>query len=78
MHCVRDKWVPVTTAWRILRLRMEEQPPKWRIATNILNKQSQSTRGGPPAWGLDKMLTTSHHKNVYCYEIFIQKASELD
>jgi hypothetical protein len=24
---VRDKWVPVTTAWRVLRLRMEERPP---------------------------------------------------
>jgi hypothetical protein len=23
----RDKWVPVTTAWRVLRLRMEERPP---------------------------------------------------
>jgi hypothetical protein len=23
---VGDKWVPVTTAWRVLRLRMEERP----------------------------------------------------
>ena len=23
----RDKWVLVTTAWRVLRLRMEERPP---------------------------------------------------
>jgi hypothetical protein len=23
----RVKWVPVTTAWRVLRLRREEQPP---------------------------------------------------
>jgi hypothetical protein len=22
-----DKWVPVTTAWRVLRLWMEERPP---------------------------------------------------
>jgi hypothetical protein len=22
-----EKWVPVTTAWRVLRLRMEERPP---------------------------------------------------
>jgi len=33
----RDKWVPVTTAWLILRLRMEERPPVWRVAANILN-----------------------------------------
>jgi hypothetical protein len=24
---IRVKWVPVTTAWRVLRLRMEERPP---------------------------------------------------
>ena len=23
----RDKWVPATTAWRVLGLRMEERPP---------------------------------------------------
>jgi hypothetical protein len=23
----REKWIPVTTAWRVLRLRMEERPP---------------------------------------------------
>jgi hypothetical protein len=34
----RDKWVPVTTTWRVLRLRMEERPPIWRMAANILNK----------------------------------------
>jgi len=27
---VRDKWVPVTTTWCVLRLRMEERPPIWR------------------------------------------------
>ena len=31
----RDKWVPVTTAWRVLRLRMEERPPIWRVAANM-------------------------------------------
>jgi len=35
------KWVPVTTAWRVLSLRMEERPPMWRVAANILNKQSR-------------------------------------
>jgi len=42
----RDKWVPVTTAWRVYRLRMEERPPIWRVAENILNKQSQTTDMG--------------------------------
>jgi hypothetical protein len=31
----RAKWVPVTTAWRVFRLRMEERPPIWRVAANI-------------------------------------------
>ena len=42
----RDKWVPVTTAWRVLRLRMEERPPIWRVAANILNKQSRTADNG--------------------------------
>jgi hypothetical protein len=28
-------WVPVTTAWRVLRLRVEERPPIWRVAVNV-------------------------------------------
>jgi hypothetical protein len=42
----RDKWVPVPTAWRILGLRMEEWPPVWRVAANILNKQSRTADTG--------------------------------
>ena len=41
-----DKWVPVTTAWYILRLRMEERPPIWKVAVNILNMQSQTADKG--------------------------------
>jgi len=33
-----------------------------------------STRGGPPAWGLSEVLTTPPCKNVSCYDIFRQKA----
>jgi len=29
-----DKWVPVSRAWRILKLL-----PIWRVAANMLNKQ---------------------------------------
>jgi len=42
----RDKWVPVTTEWRVLRIRMEERPPKWSVAANILNKQSRTADKG--------------------------------
>jgi hypothetical protein len=40
------KWVPVTTAWRVLRLRIEERPPIWRVAANILKKQSRTADKG--------------------------------
>ena len=43
---IRNKWVPVTTALHVLRLRMEEQPPIWRVAVNILNKQSRTADEG--------------------------------
>jgi hypothetical protein len=36
-----DKWVSLTTAWSINKLRMEKQPTTWMVAAHILNKQSQ-------------------------------------
>jgi hypothetical protein len=41
-----DKWAPVTTAWRVLRLRMEERLLIWMVATNILNKKSRTADKG--------------------------------
>ena len=49
MPCVtqsRDKWVRVVTAWRDLRLQTEERPPIWRVAVNILNRQSRTADKG--------------------------------
>jgi len=46
MNVPRDKWVPVTTAWRDHRLRIEERPPIWRVAANILNKKSRTADKG--------------------------------
>jgi hypothetical protein len=37
------KWVPLTTEWPVLRLRVEEWPPIWRIAVTIFNKQSRTS-----------------------------------
>jgi hypothetical protein len=67
------KWVPVTMPWRVLRLRMEERPPVWRVAANIKKKNNcgQLTKGGSPAWGLGKELTIPYCKNVYCYKIIL-------
>jgi hypothetical protein len=42
----RDQVVPVTTAWRVLRLRMEERPAVWMAAANIWNKQSRTADKG--------------------------------
>ena len=36
----------VTKAWRVLGLRMQESHPQWRVAVNILNKQSRDSRQG--------------------------------
>ena len=69
-YSCHDKWVPVTRAWHILRLQMEEQPPIWRVAANILNKQSRTAnKGRSSAWGLSEVLTTLHHRNWPCYEM---------
>jgi uncharacterized membrane protein len=48
----------------------------WRLAANILNKQSRTpTRGGPAVWRWGR-LTTPHCKKS-CYEM-LQRASEMD
>ena len=39
-------WVPVTTAWRVLRFGIKERPPIRRAAANKLNKQSQTADEG--------------------------------
>jgi hypothetical protein len=41
-----NKWVPIATAWRIHKLRMEEQHPTRTVAAHILNKQSQAADEG--------------------------------
>jgi hypothetical protein len=47
--CRRDKWVIVTRVWGVLKLRREERPPVWRVAVNILNKQSRTADKGWPS-----------------------------
>ena len=48
-YSFRDKWVPVTTAWRVLMFRMDEQPAICREALNMLNKQSRTDDKGWPS-----------------------------
>jgi hypothetical protein len=52
---LRDKWVPVTTARRVLRVRMEERPPIWRVAANISKEQSRTAdKGWSPSLGIGR------------------------
>ena len=50
---ISGKWVLVTTALSFPSLRLEERPPIWRVAANILNKQSRTTdRGWSSCFGV--------------------------
>jgi hypothetical protein len=43
---------------------MEERPPAMEGSCEYIEKAAaETTRGGPPAWGLGVGLTTLHHKN---------------
>jgi hypothetical protein len=50
---------------------MDERPPVWWGAANILNKESRTAvKVWYTSWGLGEVLTTPHRKNVSCYEMF--------
>jgi hypothetical protein len=56
----------VTTAWRVLKLRMEERPPIWRVAVNILNKQSRTAdKGWSSSLGVGRGANASPSKNHF-------------
>jgi hypothetical protein len=61
-----DKWVPVTTARPVLGLRKQKRPPIWRVAANILNKQS---RTADKVWscklGVGRGTNKFHRKSCY-------------
>jgi hypothetical protein len=68
---IRLKWDPVTTAWRVFRLRMEEQPPIWRVAAKMLNNLSRTAdEGWSSSWGVWRGA-----KNSLCKCIFVTKCS---
>ena len=58
-------WVAVTTAWRVLRLRVEELPPILRVAANILNKQSRTAdKGWSSSLGVGRGADNSSPQNL--------------
>jgi hypothetical protein len=55
---------------------MQERPPIWRVAANILNKRSRTAdKGGPATWGLGEVLKTPHRKIVSSYEPFTKAST---
>ena len=57
---------------------MDERPPVWRVAVNILNKQLQTAdKGWSSSLGLGEVVTAPHRKNMPCYEVDTC-ASDLD
>ena len=72
-----DTWAPVTMAWRVLRLRIDEDLQIWRPGANTLNKEPQTAdKGWSSTLGLGEVLTTSNRKSLRCYETS-HKASDL-
>ena len=53
--------ITVITAWPTQWLRMEERPPMWRVAANILNKQWRPTYKG---WS-SRLGVWGHHRMVH-------------
>jgi hypothetical protein len=69
----------VTTARRVLRLRMEKMASRYGgVAANILKKKSRlADKGWSPAWVLGVGLTTPPRQKSVCYEMS-QRASDLE
>jgi hypothetical protein len=50
---------------------MEDRPPIWRVAANILNKQSRTAdKGWFSSLEVGRDAKTPHGKNVSCYVSF--------
>ena len=58
-------WVPVTTVWRVLRLRIEERPLIWRVAANKFNKHSRTADNGwSPGLGVRRGANSSSPSEI--------------
>ena len=77
-----DKWVPVTTSWRFLRFffyggTASNMEGRFEYIEKALADSRQGVvlqlRGG-----LGEVLTIANRENVYCYDMFTQKTSDLD
>ena len=58
---------------------MEERPQIWRVAVNILNKQSRTAdKGWSYNLGVGRGAETAHRDKVSGCESFTKKTSNLD
>jgi hypothetical protein len=73
IECTCHKWIPATTAWRFFGLRMEEQPPIWRVVANILKKQLRTTDKG---WFSNLGVGWGANKSSLWKIIFVTKYSQ--
>jgi len=57
-------WVPVTAAWRVVILRMEETASRYggKLRIYWISSDGQPTRVGPSIWVLYEGLTTPRRK----------------
>jgi hypothetical protein len=55
----------VATAWRVLRLRLEETTSRYgaKLRIRLISRRGQPKRGDPPAWSFGVGLTTPRRKN---------------
>jgi hypothetical protein len=69
----------ITTAWRVLRSRIEGQLPAWRLAANTLNKQPWAAdKGWSTSLGVGVGLTTLHRKNKFVTKNFMKPRTWTD
>ena len=74
----RDNWFPVTTAWRILGLRMEERPLVWRVKQSPYRpgvaQRVPGSYGSQISWQRHRKvvrLSTLHTGRLYPQEILL-------
>ena len=60
----------ITTAWCMLKLRMEERPPIWRVVSNITKKPSRTAdEGWSSSLCLGEGLTNFYRKKWLCVKM---------
>jgi len=63
--------VPMTMAWLVLRLQLEDRPSIWKVIANIVNKEMRTAdKRFSAACRSRDLLTTSQIKNSHIYSTY--------